>query len=222
MSKKIKYEISHQTEQLHWESIEIPSMTSGLLIQADMPEICRCMAFILVKDPPGTIRLQKLLGHGEQKLGIGLTTKETSIGGVPGNIQAGAWQIGIGIFTEYVAQVLGENVENLCLTITEVCEKDLETTAGKEIIQEKISDPILGNCWVKEGLHISAELYDWQKVYNEETRWYKGDFHTHTHLSDGKETITNAMKKAEDMNMDFYVPTEHNLIHTLIYAFFLG
>ena len=126
MSKKIKYEISHQTEQLHWESIEIPSMTSGLLIQADMPEICRCMAFILVKDPDGTIRLQKLLGHGEQKLGIGLTTKETSIGGVPGNIQAGAWQIGIGIFTEYVAQVLGENVENLCLTITEVCEKDLE------------------------------------------------------------------------------------------------
>ena len=214
MSKKIKYEISHQMEQLHWESIEIPSMTSGLLIQADMPEICRCMAFILVKDPEGTIRLQKLLGHGEQKLGIGLTTKETSIGGVPGNIQAGAWQIGIGIFTEYVAQVLGENVENLCLTITEVCEKDLETTAGKEIIQEKISDPILGNCWVKEGLHISAELYDWQKVYNEETRWYKGDFHTHTHLSDGKETITNAMKKAEDMNMDFYVPTEHNLIHT--------
>ena len=100
MSKKIKYEISHQMEQLHWESIEIPSMTSGLLIQADMPEICRCMAFILVKDPEGTIRLQKLLGHGEQKLGIGLTTKETSIGGVPGNIQAGAWQIGIGIFTE--------------------------------------------------------------------------------------------------------------------------
>ena len=38
MSKKIKYEISYQTEQLHWESIEIPSMTSGLLMQADMPE----------------------------------------------------------------------------------------------------------------------------------------------------------------------------------------
>lgn len=107
MSKQIKYEISHQAEQLHWESTEIPSVTSGLLIQADMPEKCRCMAFILVKDSEGVIRLQKLLGHGEQKLGIGLTTKETSIGGVPGIIQPGTWQIGIGIFTEYVVQILG-------------------------------------------------------------------------------------------------------------------
>ena len=184
MSKQIKYEISHQTEQLHWESIKIPSMTSGLLIQADMPEKCRCMAFILVKDPEGVIRLQKLLGHGEQKLGIGLTTKETSIGGVPGKIQSGTWQIGIGIFTEYVAQVLGENVEELCITITEVHENDKENTVKKAEIQGAISDPILGECWVKKGLRISPKLYDWQKVYHEESRWYKGDFHTHTRLSD--------------------------------------
>ena len=214
MSKQIKYEISHQAEQLHWESTEIPSMTSGLLIQADMPEKCRCMAFILVKDSEGVIRLQKLLGHGEQKLGIGLTTKETSIGGVPGIIQPGTWQIGIGIFTEYVVQILGENVEELCITITEVHENDKENTVKKAEIQGEISDPILGTCWVKKGLHISPKLYDWQKVYHEESRWYKGDFHTHTRLSDGKEPITNAMKKAEDMKMDFYVPTEHNLIHT--------
>ena len=214
MSKQIKYEISHQTEQLHWESTEIPGMISGLLIQADMPEKCRCMAFILVKDPEGVIRLQKLLGHGEQKLGIGLTTKETSIGGVPGTIQPGTWQIGIGIFTEYVAQVLGENVEELCITITEIHENDKENTVKKAEIQGEISDPILGSCWVKKGLYISPELYDWQKVYQEESRWYKGDFHTHTRLSDGKEPITNAMKKAKDMKMDFYVPTEHNLIHT--------
>lgn len=122
-SKTIKYEISRQTEQFHWESIEIPSMTTGLLIQAGMQEKCRCMAFILVKDPDGIIRLQKLLGHGEQKLGIGLTTRETSIGGVPGEIQAGTWQIGVGIFTEYVAQILGEDIENLFLSITEVSKK---------------------------------------------------------------------------------------------------
>lgn len=210
MSKTIKYEISRQTEQFHWESIEIPSMTTGLLIQAGMQEKCRCMAFILVKDPDGIIRLQKLLGHGEQKLGIGLTTRETSIGGVPGEIQAGTWQIGVGIFTEYVAQILGEDIENLFLSITEVSKKSLD----KADMEKIISDPILGACWVKNGLSISSELYDWRKVYNKESRWYKGDFHTHTHLSDGKETITNAVKKAEDMDMDFYVPTEHNLVHT--------
>lgn len=98
MSKTIKYEISRQTEQFHWESIEIPSMTTGLLIQAGMQEKCRCMAFILVKDPDGIIRLQKLLGHGEQKLGIGLTTRETSIGGGAGrnpgrNMADWSWNI---------------------------------------------------------------------------------------------------------------------------------
>ena len=29
-----------------------------------------------------------------------------------------------------------------------------------------------------------------------------------------KETVANAMEKAKQMQMDFYVPTEHNVIHT--------
>ena len=41
-----------------------------------------------------------------------------------------------------------------------------------------------------------------------------GDFHTHTRLSDGKETVAHAMEKAAQMGMDFYIPTEHNLMHT--------
>ena len=44
---------------------------------------------------------------------------------------------------------------------------------------------------------------------------YKGEVSiTHTRLSDGKETVANAMEKAKQMQMDFYVPTEHNVIHT--------
>lgn len=61
---------------------------------------------------------------------------------------------------------------------------------------------------------LCYDNYDWEKVYQVGKRWYKGDFHTHTVLSDGKETVENAMKKAKDMQMDFYVPTEHNVIHT--------
>ena len=37
---------------------------------------------------------------------------------------------------------------------------------------------------------------------------YKGDFHTHTRLSDGKETTWNATRKAEKDELDYYVPTE--------------
>ena len=38
--------------------------------------------------------------------------------------------------------------------------------------------------------------------------------HTHTTLSDGKDTVRRAMQKAAMQGMDFYVPTEHNLMHT--------
>ena len=69
-------------------------------------------------------------------------------------------------------------------------------------------------CGWKAGLTIPPEKYDWNRVCDSRARWYKGDFHTHTRLSDGKETLKNAMKKAADMQMDFYVPTEHNLMHT--------
>lgn len=36
-----------------------------------------------------------------------------------------------------------------------------------------------------------------------ESGWYKGDFHTHTRLSDGKETIGHASERAEESGLDF-------------------
>lgn len=42
--------------------------------------------------------------------------------------------------------------------------------------------------------------------------WVKGDFHTHTNLSDGKMSRTENIAIAKKQNLDFFFTTEHNVI----------
>lgn len=204
MKETINVTINRQTANFREESFVVPHELHTIYIGVKMPEECRYLSFLLVRDEKGEIRLQKLLGYGEQNLAIGNDGEHTSIGGVAGNIKPGQWKLGIGIF-EYVCQRLGEKEASMQITLTDEPEKNTES----------ITEPIGSWTWMEEeGFKISPEKYHWEKQYRTGAKWYKGDFHTHTRLSDGKETIRNAMKKAKDMEMDFYVPTEHNLMHT--------
>lgn len=204
MKETINVTINRQTANFREESFVVPHELHTIYIGVKMPEECRYLSFLFVKDEKGEIRLQKLLGYGEQNLAIGNDGEHTSIGGVAGNIKPGQWKLGIGIF-EYVCQRLGEKEASMQITLTDEPEKNTEP----------ITEPIGSWTWMEEeGFKISPEKYHWEKQYRTGAKWYKGDFHTHTRLSDGKETVRNAMKKAKDMEMDFYVPTEHNLMHT--------
>ena len=201
MKEMINFTISRKGDNFYEESIVIPHELKTLYLDIRVPEQCQYMGFVILRDEMGAIRLQKLLGYGEQRLAVGNEGMHTTIGGVPGRIAPGEWNLCFGIFTEYVEQYLGDKTFVL------------ETVVTDEI--SKITEPMGKWVWVEEGsLRISPEKYHWNQVYQPETRWYKGDFHTHTRLSDGKETIVHAMEKAKNMEMDFYVPTEHNLMHT--------
>ncbi len=68
------------------------------------------MGYLVVYDQEGRVRLWHLLGHGERELLIGSGGKDTSVGGVPGPIEAGDWNIELFLFTEYIAQFLGDAV----------------------------------------------------------------------------------------------------------------
>ena len=199
MKETLTFTISRKADNLHREPVQVPCDTENLYIQVDLPDEFRYMSFIIVEDPDGRVRLQKQLAWGEQNLGIGAGPEDTTIGGVPGRIQTGTWQVGLGIFTEYLNQRLGEREGQITMTVSD--EKGA------------VSDP-MDTCWVDDGLAISPEKYRWDRICGTKKQWYKGDFHTHTRLSDGKESLESAMKKAQDMEMDFYVPTEHNLMHT--------
>lgn len=183
----------------------IPAGFKRLHLAVDIPDCIRCRAYILIEDPKGDIRLQKLLGFGTQILGIGQSPVETSIGGVPGEVTAGYWRIRLITFIADESDIRDTDE-------TDPLEIDITIT---DTIQS-LTEPMDGSVWIREGdnLTLHSGQFDWNQVFQNQSGWFKGDFHTHTQLSDGKETVAKAMCNAAAMNMDFYVPTEHNLIHT--------
>ena len=44
-----------------------------------------------------------------------------------------------------------------------------------------------------------------------ESRWYRGDLHAHTQLSDGHNSLAAAKQIVEAQGLDFFFLTEHNI-----------
>lgn len=61
---------------------------------------------------------------------------------------------------------------------------------------------------------VTMDNYDWAKVWKMGSCYYKGDFHTHTILSDGKMTQLMNREQAVKQGLDFFVATDHNVLST--------
>ncbi len=154
---------------------------------------------LIIKDPNNNMRMKKLLAEQEIVV-LSNDSSETSVGGLSSNIIEGNWTIEIMVFTEYLKR--------------EILESGFEINISIDDKGDDIPKSISQNIWSTLSSNYNTDLYDWDEVYSVDKRWFKGDFHTHTNLSDGRETVTSVTKKAKDMSLDFYVPTEHNLVHT--------
>lgn len=176
------------------KTVEVNSHMENMNIKINIPKEYALLCYIIVKDSNGRFRMCRQIGYGPRTLIIGRDGMHTTAGGTAGEIPMGRWKFIICAFREYVMQCLGENSFDVKLTVSD----DISS----------VKEPVGEQCW------IGNEDFDFDRNYSRDSRWYKGDFHTHTRLSDGKETTRNAMKKAEKMGMDFYVPTEHNVLHT--------
>lgn len=156
--------------------------------------------FVYLIDPNNILRLQYLSVNSKNDLVIGEDKQECSIGGYPGTIYKGEWKL--------VIANLKKSKEKINYTIT---------IEGKnQFINEEI-DRLGEESWVhydkKDGV-MSINNYDWNKSFLVKSKWYKGDFHTHSILSDGKMNDEVYMTTAKAMNLDFVVITEHNIIPT--------
>lgn len=198
------YTINENCDNKIENSFCVKKDIDNLYIDIDIEEKFSLMIYVVAIDSNGVIRMQKQLGYGEKTLLISSSSNTTSIGGYAGPIVKGEWKLIVYIFKEYLVQLLDGKTFNFSIYVSDKCDKKVSQTIGEE-------------SWTNYKLEkgkITYNNYNWNKVINDKERWYKGDFHTHTVLSDGKETVKNAMKKARNMKLDFYVPTEHNLIHT--------
>ena len=84
MRDQIRFKIGKEEKNIQEKWIEIQEGTEHIQMMIEMPEEFRYMAFLFLEDSRKEIRFQKLLGYGQQNPGIGKSTKDTTIGGVPG------------------------------------------------------------------------------------------------------------------------------------------
>ena len=102
MEKKYTFKIDKSSNGINKFSLNITEELEYLHIDVLIPNKLKYASFIVVEDEKSNIRLQKLLGYGEQRLGIGKTPMVTTIGGVPGGIGIGQWKITLVIFKDYL------------------------------------------------------------------------------------------------------------------------
>ena len=180
------------------KEFRVEEQCACLGIEHDVPLEYGFLMFLVIQDPLGNVRFQKQLGCSEPMISIGSSAKDTTIGGVPGKIPMGIWSMNFYVFSEHIYEFLGNQTALFHFYITD---RSLPVT-------EVIGGPV----WV--GNTTAYDQFDYKRIYQPESKWYKGDLHTHTRLSDGKELPENASKKANQMGLDYYIPTEHNVIHT--------
>lgn len=231
MRETIVFDINKNSKPRMEKSFMISHPLKQLNITLEVEDAYALMAYVIVLDEKKRVRMQKLAGYGEKTLMIGEDSLSTSLGGYPGPILEGKWTLMLCIFTEYVEQFLKDRTFSFKIHISD------ELYPIKEAIGEINWTNYSNNNYIgsndmldrynefrngenndtkenKINKSLTLDSYDFGEIKQVEKRWYKGDFHTHTRLSDGKETVANAMVKANNMDMDFYVPTEHNVLHT--------
>lgn len=192
------FSISKHEKKVQTATFEVPSSCLAICFLHDIPDQLALLVNIIVEDPGGKIRFQKQLGYSERVIGLGKTYLDTTIGGIPGAIEAGTWTVKVILALEYVQKYFTDGKTSFTITVTD----------EKKLLREHLGEEI----WVDQSFRYSG--YNPEKNFSQEKRWYKGDFHAHTRLSDGKETPEGVMEKAHLMNLDFYTATEHNVMHT--------
>ncbi|WP_059104329.1 CehA/McbA family metallohydrolase [Shouchella shacheensis] len=146
-------------------------------------------------DAHGEVRLQYVSGKTPQPVYLSENADSTSPNGIFGTLPKGEW-------TLYVQAAAG---------------KALPKEAWGKVIVRASANPApvpFGESWLKGDGTFSLEGYRWRESLTEESKWYKGDFHTHTIASDGKMTREENIASAKAQELDFFVATDHNLVPT--------
>lgn len=198
MKAELKFTLSGNADSRQTGTFIVPAACQQLSLCCDLDKKYGFLIFVILKDSRKHVRFQKQLGISEGVITIGPDAMSTTMGGIPGEIFTGAWKLDVILFTEHIHRLLGEKEIPFGFTVSD------EKKETEEVIGE--------NLWADMDFVYSG--YDPQKVYRQGARWYRGDLHTHTRLSDGKELPENASRKAEKMHLDYYIATEHNVVHT--------
>lgn len=197
MSQTYHFRFRKGGDQLCRAVFTVPKDCKGISLRHTLKQPYTMLVILMIRDDKGQVRFQKQLSYSSPIISLGQTSESTTIGGIPGHFTTGEWTIEAIFNQEY-----GKYFED----------KSIDFDITLELFETYIKESIDGPIWVDEAFQY--QQFDEKKVYKEGKAWYRGDFHTHTQLSDGKELLKTVTEKVLDQGLDFYVATEHNLLHT--------
>jgi len=155
---------------------------------------------MFVWDPNGHLRVQFLFGKSPETIVLHKDSLQSSPLTLPGDLPAGIYKI-----------------EILAVEAKRELEYSIEIESGTSHSSFAAeTEPLGDHIWAKADSQtgFSFSSFDWKMRVETGRRWYKGDFHTHTILSDGKMSRNAGMLQAEKMGLDFFFTTEHHVMPT--------
>lgn len=195
-----------------------------ILIDVDVATKLECLFYMFIIDPKGVVRVQHLFKNKLEKIILSNNSYKCSRGVYPGEIICGKWNVIL--FTEKKLndeKYIEYNVNIKFIGVLDKLENS-DMNFSKLVSDINNSQQLNNSLIVKrreiwtdyrrEKGRLTLSNYKWSKKLCKDKKWYKGDFHTHSNLSDGKMDEENYMRTAEKMNLDFTVTTEHNILPT--------
>lgn len=150
---------------------------------------------LVVRDPAGRLRYMHFDVVEPRNALLHRNAELTTATAVAGDIIPGHWTI------EFLRNFPGEFELEWVIGDGEVLDEAFVRDEDREIWSEG------------EGAGRNGDLnrYDWNVCKGTGRRWYRGDLHGHTTLSDGSLSPREMTRQAEVRELDFFFVTEHNV-----------
>ncbi|MFC0396341.1 CehA/McbA family metallohydrolase, partial [Paenibacillus mendelii] len=183
----------------HSHFFRVEEESDWLIFNVDCGSSLPAYRIFHVRDPLGRLRYQHLDISSPRTVTIHRDPFKTNFNGVGGAIPAGEWRIDFG--SKPTTFKLHYEYGNGALSYK---------------YRPSIPDPAR-DIWATEfdrSGRFMLNLYDWESSREEGSRWYKGDCHLHTMLSDGSLPPSELNRQAQTAGLDFIVATDHFIVPT--------
>lgn len=142
-------------------------------------------------DPQGQIRANILFEKKEKELII--SRHSVMPGGFKGELNSGEWQL-------HLYRLDGEN-------------RDPDPLSYSLEIEFDVPPQEYGIPTTPAFDTNNRSLFDYAASKHPATRWYRGDLHAHSTLSDGHNALADIIAIVKQQRLDFFFLTEHNICH---------
>ncbi|MFM2483974.1 CehA/McbA family metallohydrolase [Celerinatantimonas yamalensis] len=173
----------------HSQPFEVQQAITTLTINGSTVQ--KGFLYLLVIDPTEALRANILLEKPIKQLQLSAT--EASVGAIAGALPMGTWRL------EFI-HLVGE----------------FRTPRAMQYAVDIIFDEPIDAAFVgRTALDSDQRLhFDMQHQLSKQSRWYRGDLHAHTNLSDGQNNLADVLAIAKAQHLDYLFLTEHNICHS--------